>query len=111
MVRMVSSSAGEGPGAVISRGLTERRIFRRSMASGTGKSLWGRIMCGRITRHVEGHEPIDKHFGSIVMGPNPSHERERRADAQHFIVTRSVAGTRTKKVLWSQFGTMLGFLL
>src|SRR4030088_217879 len=34
MVRMVSSSAGEGPGPLISRGLTERRIFRRSMASG-----------------------------------------------------------------------------
>jgi hypothetical protein len=32
---MVSSSAGEGPGAVISRGLTERRVFNSSMASGT----------------------------------------------------------------------------
>src|SRR6516165_4147287 len=39
MVNMVSSSAGEGPGAVISRGLTERRTFRRSMASGTIVSL------------------------------------------------------------------------
>src|SRR5207245_6676822 len=34
MVRIVSSSAGEGPGGVISRGFTERRIFRSSRASG-----------------------------------------------------------------------------
>src|ERR1700687_3934286 len=38
---MVSSSAGEGPGPVISRGLTERRVFRRSMASGTAVSFIG----------------------------------------------------------------------
>src|SRR5260370_3720520 len=41
MVRMVSSSAGEGPGPLISRGFTERRIFRRSIASGTGASFVG----------------------------------------------------------------------
>ena len=34
MVRMVSSSAGEGPGPVISRGFIERRVFSSSMASG-----------------------------------------------------------------------------
>src|SRR5262249_51953439 len=39
MVRMVSSSDAEGPGAVISRGLTERRTFRSSMASSTTVSL------------------------------------------------------------------------
>src|SRR5437868_12985689 len=36
MVRMVSSSAGEGPGPVISRGFTERRVLRSSKASGIG---------------------------------------------------------------------------
>src|SRR5215831_3529016 len=35
MVRIVSSSAGEGPGPVISRGFTERRAFKSSIASGT----------------------------------------------------------------------------
>src|SRR6267378_319042 len=39
MARMVSSSASEGPGPVISRGFTERRIFRRSIASGTANSF------------------------------------------------------------------------
>ena len=34
-VRMVSSSSGEGPGPLISRGFTERRVFRKSMVSGT----------------------------------------------------------------------------
>src|SRR6185312_12896750 len=34
MVRMVSSSLAVGPGPLISRGLTERRIFRSSRASG-----------------------------------------------------------------------------
>src|SRR5947207_12342469 len=34
---MVSSSAGEGPGPVSSIGLTERRVFRRSMVSGMRK--------------------------------------------------------------------------
>src|SRR6266404_4088919 len=43
MVRMVSSSAGEGPGGLSSRGFTERRIFRRSMASGTAVSFIGMI--------------------------------------------------------------------
>src|SRR6266566_9400727 len=111
MVRMVSSSAGEGPGAVISRGLTERRIFRRSMASGTGKSLWGRMMCGRITRHVEGHEPIDKHFGSIVMGPNPSHERDKAGRRTAFHRHKVCGGHAHQESPWSQFGTMQGFLL
>jgi hypothetical protein len=36
MLRMVSSSAGEGPGPVISRGFIERRVFRSSIASGKG---------------------------------------------------------------------------
>jgi hypothetical protein len=31
---MVSISAGEGPGPVISRGFTERRVLRNSMVSG-----------------------------------------------------------------------------
>src|SRR3954467_5483501 len=35
MVRIVSSSAADGPGPVMSRGFTERRVFRSSMASGT----------------------------------------------------------------------------
>src|SRR5260370_20979023 len=36
MVRMVSSSAGEGPGPLISRGFTERRFLSSSRASGIG---------------------------------------------------------------------------
>jgi hypothetical protein len=38
---MVSSSAGEGPGPLISRGFTERRIFRSSRASGNAGSFGG----------------------------------------------------------------------
>ena len=41
MVRMVSSSSAVGPGPLISRGLTERRIFRSSRASGTRVSFVG----------------------------------------------------------------------
>jgi hypothetical protein len=41
IVKMVSSSAGEGPGSLISRGFTERRIFRSSMASGNAVSFVG----------------------------------------------------------------------
>jgi hypothetical protein len=37
MVKIVSSSAGEGPGPVISRGFIERRVFNSSMASGIAK--------------------------------------------------------------------------
>jgi hypothetical protein len=43
MVRMVSSSAGEGPGAVISRGFTERRCLRSSRASGMVSSFGARL--------------------------------------------------------------------
>jgi hypothetical protein len=39
IVRIVSSSAGEGPGAVISRGLMDRRVLSRSRASGTAVSF------------------------------------------------------------------------
>ena len=49
MVRMVSSSSAVGPGPLISRGLTERRIFRSSMASGTTVSFVG--LDGRIAYH------------------------------------------------------------
>src|SRR5258706_9255515 len=53
MVKMVSSSAGEGPGSLISRGFTERRIFRSSMASGIGIP-WS---------HVETDHPIYRVIG------------------------------------------------
>ncbi|MFK4711228.1 hypothetical protein ABIF56_001930 [Bradyrhizobium elkanii] len=41
IVKMVSSSAADGPGPVISRGFIERRVFRSSMASGTEMSFKG----------------------------------------------------------------------
>src|ERR1700694_3333822 len=65
MVRMVSSSAGDGPGPLISRGFTERRIFRRSMASGTAVTFSGMIW-DRIACDAAGHEAVHEHFRLIV---------------------------------------------
>src|SRR5215210_977879 len=50
---MLSSSAGEGPGTVMSRGLIERRVFRRSTASGTAVSLVGALRASWIANKYD----------------------------------------------------------
>src|ERR1700731_97776 len=64
---MVSSSAGEGPGSPISRGLIERRILSRSMASGKAGSFIGNDGASHSTR-CRRPRAVDGHFRPIVIG-------------------------------------------
>src|SRR5258707_12338998 len=64
---MVSSSAGEGPGSPISRGLIERRILRKSMASGNAGSFIGNDGASHSTR-CRRPRAVDGHFRPIVIG-------------------------------------------
>jgi hypothetical protein len=55
MVRIVSIPEGEGPGPLISRGFTDRRIFRSSMASGTRVFLSSEMAVPQI-----GAQPVQR---------------------------------------------------